>query len=169
MRTETAHMIKHREHSRDDFFTPRALAKLCIDMIPIDRDKDFLLDPARGRGAFYEQFETKQKPDYCEIAEGLDFFAHEAKCDWIITNPPYSVLDDWFRKTLHLQPRKGFAYLLGWNNLTARRLECCEQAGYGLTRIKMFKVFRWFGMSGFFVFEKGKESIIEYERTVWRD
>ena len=58
--------------------------------------------------------------------------------------------------------------LIGINNLTTRRIEWCENAGYGLTKMKMMKVYKWYGMSVIVVFEKNKQSIISFDRIVWK-
>lgn len=88
--------------------------------------------------------------------------------DWIITNPPYSILDEWIEHSCKLS-QKGFAYLIGLNNITAKRLEKCEDCGFGLTNIHIFKVYDWFGMSSFLIFEREKKSIVTYDRTVWKE
>ena len=53
-------------------------------------------------------------------------------------------------------------------NLTARRIEMFEDAGYGLTKIHMCKIFKWYGMSFIVQFEKDKTSIISFDRIVWK-
>ena len=40
--------------------------------------------------------------------------------------------------------------------------------GYGLTKMHMCKVFKWFGMSFIVQFELDKENCISYDRVVWR-
>ena len=51
---------------------------------------------------------------------------------------PYSILDKWFDKVISLNPRV-YSTLIGVNNLTARRVEKFEKAGYGIKKIKMLK------------------------------
>ena len=84
----------------------------------------------------------------------------------ICSNPPYSILDDWFKHTINLNP-DCFSYLLGIGNLTTRRIEWCEKAGYGLTHMTMLKVKTWYGMSVIVVFEKNKDSVISIDRKVY--
>jgi len=48
-----------------------------------------LLEPARGTGNFHNLMQG----EWCEITEGRDFFDYKEKVDWIITNPPYSIYD----------------------------------------------------------------------------
>ena len=39
---------------------------------------------------------------------------------------------------------------------------------YGLTKIHMCKVYKWYGMSFIVQFEKDEKHIISYDRIVWR-
>ena len=71
-------------------------------------------------------------------------------------------------QTLLLNPRE-FSLLIGIGNLTTRRIEMIENAGYGLSKMKMLKIYKWYGMSCMVLFEKNKESIIEYDRKVYRN
>jgi type I restriction-modification system DNA methylase subunit len=166
MDSETAHNINNRDEPDDDFYTPRDLAQKCIDMVPFN-ENDTLLDCARGHGAFYDQYPDENDKDWCEIKDGRDYLEYDQPTDWVISNPPYSNLDDWIPHTLDIT-NKGFAFLLRVQNITPRRLEYIEEAGFGMTSFHMCKVFDWYGMTGFFVFEKNEDHIIDYDRTVWR-
>jgi len=73
-----------------------------------------------------------------------------------------------FEHSIKLNPRV-ISYLIGINNLTPRRIEMMNNAGYGLTTMYMTNVWRWFGMSVIVVFEKDKDNIIMFDRTTWRD
>lgn len=150
--------------ANDRFMTPIELAKFCIDQVPFDK-KDSFLDPARGDGAFYNQLPADK--DWCEIDQHKDFLLNYHVYDWIISNPPYSNLDEWLKRSFN-SAEKGVAYLLGVNNLTAKRLQMAEDLGFGVTKISMFKVFKWWGMSYFIVWERGKPSILQFNRKVWR-
>ena len=161
----TGHKIKARTVSNDVFITPLDLAKKHIDMID-NIDGELWLDPCKNSGNYYNQFPTDNKK-YCEIQEGIDFFKYEGKPDVIIQNPPYSILDKWFKKNIELNPRI-ISLLIGVNNLTARRIEWMKEANYGLTKLTMLKVYKWYGMSYLVVFEKGKESIMNIDRKVYK-
>jgi len=166
MTTEISRKIKNRKKANDVFITPLELAKKHIDMIEY-KDDDIWLDSCKNDGAYYNQFPNDIK-DYCEILEGKDFFDYDSYVDIIIQNPPYSLMDKWIKKNIELNPRV-ISFLIGIGNLTTRRIEFLENAGYGLTKMKMLKVYDWYGMSCIVVFEKGKESIIEYDRNVYRN
>jgi len=154
MKSKTAHNIKHRLKSNDEFYTPRKLANKLFNLVPL-KDSDVIMDNAYGTGNFYFRG-LKSK----------DFLNDSREVDWYITNPPYSFLDEWLRKSC--QAKKGFAYLFGINNLTAKRIEGCEKEGFFITKIFLCKVFKWFGMSAFIIWEKNKKGIINYDRIVWR-
>ena len=167
MKSQIAHSIKHRKKSNDDFETPELLVQQCIKMIPLIWESDFVLDAFAGNMVFYKNYPSCIKKDWCEIKKGRDFFNYNKKVDWIITNPPYSILDKTLKHTYDIC-QKGFGYLLGINNLTAKRIEEANQKGFYLTQIHICKIFLWFGMSIFVVFEKGKKNIISFDRIVWR-
>ena len=160
------HIIKNRDKSNDVFIKPLELAKKHIDMIDsVAEEDDIWLDPCRNDGSYYNQFPTDNK-DYCEILEDKDFFEYESYVDIIVQNPPYSLMDKWINHNIKIYPRV-ISFLIGIGNLTTKRIEILENAGYGLTKMKMLKVWKWFGMSCIVVFEKGKESIIDYDRKVY--
>jgi len=167
MSSSVSHKIKRRKNARDVFITPRKLAKVHIDFIDA-KDDDFWLDPCRhdANGSYFSQFPTENK-EWCEILEDRDFFATPHVPDIICCNPPYSILDKWITRCVEVNPRV-CSFLIGVGNLTARRIEMFEKAGYGLTKLKMLKVFEWYGMTYIAVFEKGTKSIMDIDRTVWR-
>jgi hypothetical protein len=157
MKTKTAHDIKHRDRPNDEFFTPRMLAESLFKIVPA-MTEDLIMDNAYGTGNFY-----------FGGLKSTDFLNDHRKVDWYITNPPYSFLDKWLEKSC--EANKGFAYLLGINNLTAKRIEDCENRGFYVSHIHLCKVFKWFGMSAFVVWEKKNNNgsiKMSYDRIVWR-
>jgi len=160
MRSEIAHKIKHRKIANDEFFTPLELAKKLIGLVPLKKN-DIVLDPAKGSGNFFNNF-----PNYTINQTTDDFFDFNKKQNWLITNPPYSKLDEWLEHSCEIAT-KGFAYLFGLHNLTPRRIEMCEKMGFGITKIYLCKVFKWFGISAFIIWQKNKKGIINYNRKVW--
>lgn len=69
----------------DCVYTPEWLAKQICEMYEI---KGSVLEPCKGKGAFLKYL--PKNSDWCEIAEGKDFYEYNKKVDWIVTNPPYS-------------------------------------------------------------------------------
>lgn len=79
-------------NKNDKCMTPPHVAKALIGLLPITSGQT-LLDPFKGTGAFYNNFPHGTIVSWCEIDEGSDFFKCQAKFDWIISNPPYSIFD----------------------------------------------------------------------------
>jgi len=69
----------------DVVFTPDLLAKQICEMFPI-RGK--VLEPCKGEGAFLRYL--PEGTEWCEIADGRNFYDYTQQVDWIVTNPPYS-------------------------------------------------------------------------------
>tara|TARA_R110002050_G_scaffold167471_1_gene298264 strand:- start:107 stop:607 length:501 start_codon:yes stop_codon:yes gene_type:complete len=164
-KSNTSHNIKQRETPNDVFITPLKLAKYNIDMIEYKED-DVWYDPFKNNGSYYNQFPNENKK-WSEILEEKDFFTFDEKVDIICSNPPYSMINKVLEKSVELNPRI-ISYLIGVNNLTAKRMEYMENNGYYITKIHICKVFKWYGMSMIVVWEKDKNPIMSYDRVVWR-
>ena len=169
MSSSSSTIIKKRKTANDVFITPLELAKKHIEMIDVIQG-ELWLDPCKNDGSYFNQFSHEIKREYCEILEDKDFMQYQSikPIGVIIQNPPYSIMDKWIKKNIELKPRL-MSFLIGIGNLTTRRIEMFEKAGYGLTKMKMLKVYKWYGMSVIVNFEKDKKSIIEFDRTVYRN
>jgi len=165
MTSKISTAIKQRTNPNDVFITPKKLAKKCIDMIDFE-DDDIWYDPFKNNGSYYNQFPNENKK-WSEILDGKDFFEFDEEISIISSNPPYSLIDKVLAKSVDLNPRV-IQYLIGMNNLTCKRIEFMEKAGYGLTKMHYCKVFKWYGMSFIVHFELDKENCIEYDRKVYR-
>jgi len=90
----------------DDYQTPpRAIDALLHHVRPFGR----VLEPCRGSGNIYRALENCRPRvtllDWCELAEGRDFFDLEAPprfYDWIVTNPPFSLAQEFIDRSLLL-------------------------------------------------------------------
>jgi hypothetical protein len=160
MSSKIGHSIKGRNKANDVFITPLALAKSHIDMIEYKED-DLWLDDAKNSGSYYNQFPTNKK-NYCEILDNKDFFDYQGNPQIIIGNPPYSILDKWFKKVIEINPRV-YSCLIGMLNLTPRRIKWFNDAGYGLKKLRIVNIHEWFGRSYICVFEKGAKNCIEFD------
>ena len=166
MSSTNSHAIKKRTKANDVFITPLKLAKMCIDR-HTNTEGDLWLDSSKNSGSFYNQFPTENK-DYCEILEGRDFLQYDKQVDIISQNPPYSILNVWINKCISIA-RKEVGLLIGISNLTAKRIETFNKAGFYLKSYIMFKVWKWYGMSCYVIFSKEiTENLIDIDRTVWR-
>lgn len=166
MSSSISHNIKQRDTANDVFITPLELAKTHIEMIEGDAD-DVWYDPFKNDGSYYNQFPTEHK-DWSEILQGRDFFEYDGKPTVICSNPPYSMIDKVLEKSISLKPRV-ISYLIGIGNLTARRMEMMERAGYKIRTLHMCKVYKWYGMSLCVVWDNTIEkSILSFDRVVWK-
>jgi hypothetical protein len=152
--------IKGRKLANDVFITPLPLAKKAIDMVGTVEGK--WLDPFKATGNYFNQFPTENK-DYTEITEDLDFFNYTSEVDVICSNPPYSLINDVLAHSVKLNP-KVINYLIGINNLTPKRIEFMNTAGYYISKIHITNVKVWFGMSIIIQFEKCERNIITFDR-----
>jgi len=168
MKSNVGHKIKHRDKPKDVFITPEELSKTHIDMIDEAYRNLVWYDPFKNSGSYYNQYPcANENKKWSEILENKDFFDFNEEVDVIASNPPYSMIDKVLEKSVSLKPMI-ISYLLGINNLTAKRMEYMESQGYYITKLHMCKVFKWFGMSLVVVWEKGGEPILSYDRKVWR-
>ena len=170
MNATISHTIKHRAVPKDVFYTPITVVKTHINSIDTNPD-DVWLDPFAGKKVYYDNFPSDLK-DYCEIEEGIDFFAYEPEfqVDVVCSNPPYSNLDAVLKKTVELNPRV-ISYLLLEGKMTPKRIEYLNQKGYSMTGMYMCKVYKWYGMAVAYTFTKGAiENNVNliYDRIVHR-
>jgi len=89
----------NKQNQTDKVMTREDIA---IKIIKHFNPKGFILDPAMGSGAFYDNFPDKENNLWCEIDKGRDFFNFNNYVDWIITNPPYSIYDKFLLKAFEV-------------------------------------------------------------------
>lgn len=112
----------------DKVYTPANIAKHIIDSFSISGK---VLDPFKGKGAFFDNFPENVEKDWCELDEGKDFFQYNEMVDWIVSNPPYSIFNDVLEHSFKLSDN--IVYLIPINKLTS-----------SFTRIKKLK--EWGGI-----------------------
>jgi hypothetical protein len=120
-----------------------------------------VLDPCRGDSIFYNNLPDCVK-DWCEITENKDFFEYDEPVDVIIGNPPFSLWKRWLEHSVKLNPRK-ICYVMGFLNLTPRRIDFLKNHGYNLTRIHITTVDGWFSNTLLVIFEKGGVDCVTYD------
>ena len=182
--------IKNRSKPSDVFITPPELAIKHINNVlstHIESTGCVWFDPFRGpedyAGSYFNNFPkpyiSNRPHEYTEILEGKDFFdfnypmGHSAGFPpplCIVSNPPYSLLDRVLNKSLELQPLI-ISYLIGIHNLTPKRIEKMEKAGYSITHLEMFKVYEWWSMSLMVTWKKTTSisGLMGFNRKVWHD
>jgi DNA modification methylase len=137
-------------------YTPEALAKRLIELVPI-KATDTVLDPSAGRNNVFLKHVKAKRKLRCEIEEGMDFLAAPLlNYDWAITNPPYHLLRKFVDKTAE-EANKGFAFLVninGVNSFTPLCLDNLRTRGFYLRHLHVVNVKAWMGRYFFFVFSK---------------
>ena len=83
----------------DKVMTPPKIAKKIIDLYNVS---GVVLDPCKGEGAFYDNYPLHCAKDFCEIDQNKDFFEYNKPVDWIITNPPYSIFDEFLKHSQNI-------------------------------------------------------------------
>lgn len=85
------------------------------------------LEPFRGDGAFFRHLPAGS--DWCEIDEGIDFFAYAQPVDWIITNPPFSNLTQVFEHAFQVAENCVFVIPISKYWSSAPRLKAVRTYG----------------------------------------
>jgi hypothetical protein len=168
MSSKISHSIKHRDNPKDKFYTPKTVVEAHLKLIP-HKPNDIWLDPFYGAGIYYNNFPTNNK-DYTEIKLNKDFFDYNNKVDIICSNPPYSILDNVFKKCIELKPRV-ISLLLLHGAFTPKRMELLKDNNYGLISIFTCKVFAWYGFAEIYTFEYNKKwdnVNVSFDRIVHR-
>jgi hypothetical protein len=169
MSSQISHSIKHRDVAKDKFYTPQSLVKIHLQKFKDIPHGSLILEPFYGEGVYYNEM-MRMFPHcslaYTEIDKGLDFFEYKEPTDYIISNPPYSIIDKVLQHSVSLKP-KVISYLIGFHNLTAKRIEYMNNNGYFITDFHLTKVMAWYGMSLIVSFSNMvTENIISIDRKV---
>jgi len=90
---------------RDVVYTPDWVAS---DMVDYFKPSGRILEPCKGKGVFLQYLPSNT--EWCEIAEGRDFFQFMERVDWCFGNPPYSMSGKWIRHSMEIS--SDFVYLL---------------------------------------------------------
>jgi len=98
----------------DVVYTPDYVA---LDIINWLNPAGKCLDPCKGDGAFLKYLPDNS--DWCEIQEGKNFFDYSKKVAWIVSNPPYSIFEDFLTHSFSLA--ENVAFIVPTNKIFQRR------------------------------------------------
>lgn len=119
-----------KNNPNDKVYTPNETAKMIIDTINTKFGiSGTILDPCKGPGAFYNNFPDNCQKEYCEIDEGIDFFKYNKKVDWAISNPPYSIFEEFHKKAMEIADN--IVWLIPINKLTSSGRRIADLAKWG--------------------------------------
>ncbi len=117
----------------DRVYTPPRLAK---DIVQHFKPSGIALEPCAGKGAFVSALQ-ESLPTWvisCEIDRGDDFLVWEGKADWIVTNPPWSQLRAFLKKSMEVDDNVVFLCLVNAFFMKARQADM-QAAGFGMKEI----------------------------------
>tara|TARA_Y100000034_G_C6702185_1_gene309756 strand:+ start:129 stop:620 length:492 start_codon:yes stop_codon:yes gene_type:complete len=83
-------------NSKDVVYTPSFVAE---EIVQRYKPTGKVLDPCAGDGVFRSLIPNCL---WCEVKEGKDFFDWNEHVDWIIGNPPYSILNQWLQHSFSI-------------------------------------------------------------------
>jgi|TARA_R110001599_G_scaffold117059_2_gene285084 hypothetical protein len=149
MSANVMNKIKHRLKPNDRIYTPPKIVDIMLDFCDYKKGES-VLEGAKGKGAIYDKL--SEPKEYCEIDEDIDFFDYNKKVEWIITNPPYSILDKWFKHSYTICNK--FCYIIGCYSLTPKRLEVMNENKFYITKMLLLKIPNWFQRAYIIVCEK---------------
>jgi len=126
---------------RDIVYTPEPIAKAIIKHFA---PSGAILDPCRGNGVFYKHLPNAE---WCEIQDGRDFFLWSKRVDWIISNPPFSLVQQWLLHSFEIADN--IVYLLPSNK------------PFNSDRF-MRKIYEWGGIKTMFQLGSGRDIFDNY-------
>lgn len=119
----------------DKVYTPPELARQIVEHF---KPSGRLLEPCKGRGAFTDAmypFASNGYLSYYEVDIGLDFLQGSPPAhDWIITNPPWSQLRAFLKKSMEVADNVVFLCLVNAFFMKARQQDM-RKAGFGMKEI----------------------------------
>jgi hypothetical protein len=154
--------LKYNAERNDCVNTPEYLAKAIVNHF---KPRGKILEPCKGTGNFLK-FLPKDTL-WCEINEGRDFLEFDEKVDWIITNPPWSIARQFFKKSMEVSDNVVFLIRIVhiW---TSCRLREMEERGFGIKEIAICDEPKEFPHVGFALgcihLKRGYEGDIKFGR-----
>jgi hypothetical protein len=141
--------------------TPAPLAQQLVDHFAAQMTGGYILDPARGQGAFLEALKTRcavTSLKWAEVDAGIDFFDtknwwgcvmkrdtlkdtkldHVDKFSFIITNPPWEKLLNWWIRGMELADNVVYLCLVP-NVFQKAKRNAIRNAGFGIKEIAYVK------------------------------
>ena len=113
--------------------TPCSVVNTLLSRLTI-KSGDRFLEPCRGNGAIYDKIQLPEShKSYAEITEGIDYLNTSFdKHDIIITNPPFSLTEQFLDKSMSELSEGGtLAYLQRVNFLgSKKRINFWERVGH---------------------------------------
>lgn len=156
------------ESDNNIVYTKPEMAKYLLSLIKFKKG-DVVIEPCRGKGAFYDNFPKNVKKVYCELEEGKDYLKYNGMVDITVSNPPFiprKLFWNFHKKAMETT-RRGIYWLINMSALnvfTPKRLEEMNGLGWYIQRMHIVSDKRWFGRYVFIEITKNKNDIFSYNK-----
>ena len=104
-----------------------------------------ILEPCCGDGSFLRFLNGA---DWCEITKGRDFMEVKKHYEWIVTNPPWSKIKDFLKKSFEVADNVVFLMTVN-HAFTKARIRIMQDMGFGIKEIMLLDMPKEFPQSGF--------------------
>lgn len=151
-------MTSQTFEQRDIVYTKPWVA---ADMVATFNPSGKILEPCYGGGAIFNEFPKDQELIWCEIEKGRDFFTFYEPVDWIITNPPYSILTKFLDHSLKIA--NNVVFLIPLHNFfgSGKQMDLAYKHGW-------MKHIRWMGSGRSVGFGMGNPmGAVHFQKDYW--
>ena len=154
------------EKDSDICFTNPEMAKYLISLIQF-KENDIVIEPCKGKGAFYNNLPDTVKKLYCEINEGKDYLENKEIVDITLSNPPFvpRKLFWCFMVKAMETTRREIYWLINLNSLnvfTPKRLNEMKLKGWFINSFHIVSDKRWFGRYAWIKISKEDNNIFTW-------
>lgn len=164
-------LSKQIEKDPDIVMTKPEMAKYLLSTIKFE-EGDVVLEPCKGKGAFYNNFPRNTINKYCEINEGIDFLEYTDEVDYIISNPPFvprKLFWSFQQKAMDIC-KKDIYWLINMSALnvfTPTRLKEMNDKGWYIQNFHIVSDKRWHGRYVFIKLNKTKNNLFCYNQNTF--
>ena len=142
-------LSKQVEKDRDIVMTNPEMAKHLINTITFHKG-DIVMEPCRGKGAFYNNLPDDIEKVWCEVNEGRNYFDFDGIVDITLSNPPFvprKLFWGFMLKSMDTT-RKEIYWLINisaMNVFTPKRLNIMKDKGWYIQSQYIVADKRWYG------------------------
>ena len=169
---ETDRLAEQVHKDPEIAFTKSEMANYLVSLIEF-RERDVVMEPCYGKGAFYEALPNIVEKKFCEINMGLDYLTQNQIADITLSNPPFvprKLFWQFHQKAMETTNREIW-WLINVSSLnvfTPKRIEEMNAKGWYLSHIHFVSDKRWFGRYAWCKFTKNiEENILTYNKKVF--
>lgn len=151
--SENDKLSKKVEKDKDIVMTQPSMAKHLINQIKF-KEGDIVMEPCKGKGAFYDNLPDNVEKIYCEINEDKDYLEFNGKVDITLSNPPFvprKLFWSFMEKAMETTNREIYwlINLISLNVFTPRRLDEMKEKNWFIQSFHIVSDKRWFGRYAF--------------------